>query len=116
MQEEHYKHQLELAAKLGEDEIEQIKKAHELAHVYNHEHDCESLNWGIHPGNRGQLTPPFYNWFIIKKKPCSFIIFFVPIFVDFGVELIYKGKYSNLKAKYEYINFFSTKKFKAEIF
>lgn len=49
---EHYKHQLELAAKLGEDEIEQIKKAHELAHVYNHEHDCESLNWGIHPGNR----------------------------------------------------------------
>lgn len=51
-EEEHYKHQLELAAKLGEDEIEQIKKAHELAHVYNHEHDCESLNWGIHPGNR----------------------------------------------------------------
>nr|XP_022292200.1 zinc transporter ZIP10-like isoform X2 [Crassostrea virginica] len=51
-EEEHYQHQLELAAKLGEEEIEQIKKAHELAHVYNHEHDCESLNWGIHPGNR----------------------------------------------------------------
>ncbi|XP_048781112.2 zinc transporter ZIP10-like [Ostrea edulis] len=49
---EHYRHQLELAAKLGEDEIEQIKRAHELAHVYNHDHDCESLNWGIHPGNR----------------------------------------------------------------
>lgn len=75
MQEEHYKHQLELAAKLGEDEIEQIKKAHELAHVYNHEHDCESLNWGIHPGNRGQLTLSFYNLFILKKTVVSLFLF-----------------------------------------
>ncbi|XP_062590104.1 zinc transporter ZIP10-like [Saccostrea cucullata] len=48
----HYEHQLELAARLGDDEIEQIKKAHELAHLYQHEHDCESLNWGLNPGTR----------------------------------------------------------------
>lgn len=48
---------------------------------------------------------------------CGFINFYwILFFVDFGVELIYKGKYLNLKVKYEYINFFSIKKFKVEIF